>query len=147
MYDWRSGAFRRVERDGGWDVTLGWQDWDLRVLCPLLPGDRTVFGDVGRYAAVGDRRIGRIEAEAGAISFAVFGPAQSAVHVHGYAPTAPDAVEVATMTECRNLTRDGREVATSEGWSWNAGDGRWIVRIAMQRSDSARVRLSWHAIA
>lgn len=147
VYNWRSGAFRRVERDGGWDVTLDWQDWDLRVLCPLLPGDRTVFGDVGRYAAVGDRRIGRIEAEAGAISFDVFGPAQSAVHVHGYAPTPPDAVEVATMTECRNLTRDGREVATSEGWSWNVGDGRWIVRIAMQRSDSARVRLSWHAIA
>jgi hypothetical protein len=144
-YNWRAGDFMRIERDGGWDVTLAWQDWELWILCPLLPGDRAVFGDVCRYAAVGDRRIGRIEAAADAISFDVFGPAQSAVHVQGYAPTAPAGVEVATMTERRNLTRDGREMAIAEGWSWSAGDGRWVVRIAMQRGDAAHVRLSWPA--
>ena len=55
-YDWRSGRWTRLEPDGGWDVQLAWQDWDYRVLCPLLPGDRALFGDVGKYATVGDRR-------------------------------------------------------------------------------------------
>jgi hypothetical protein len=144
-YDWRSGQWARVEPDGGWEVELAWQDWSLRVLCPLLPGDRAVFGDVGKYATVGDRRLANIEAAADWISFDVHGVAHTAVHVHGYAPTPPAAVEVATVTEARNLPRDGRVAVQGEGWTWESSDGCWIVRVHMGRSDAVHVRLLWSA--
>ena len=68
-YDWRRGGWTRHQPDGGWEVELAWQDWDLRILCPLLPGERALFGDVGKYATVGDRRIAAVDASADELSF------------------------------------------------------------------------------
>jgi hypothetical protein len=146
-YDWRSGGWTRLEPDGGWDLELPWQDWSLRVLCPLLPGERALFGDVGKYATVGDRRLANIEAGNDRISFDVRGAPHTAVHVHGHAPTAPATVEVATLTERRNLSSRSRLAADGEGWSWDTHDGRWIVRVHMGRSDAVHVRMRWSPAA
>jgi hypothetical protein len=142
VFDWRTGRWTRLEPDGGWDVQLAWQEWDYRIVCPLLPGDRALFGDVGKYASVGDRRIANIEATADALRFDVLGAAQSTVEVQGYAPVSPSAVEAATAGARRQLARGG----AAEGWSWDARDardGRWIVRVGMGRGEAQRLHLVW----
>jgi hypothetical protein len=138
-YDWRSGSWQRLERDGGWDVQLAWQDWDYRVLCPLLPGDRAVFGDVGRYATAGDRRLANLSSSAAAVCFDVLGAPGTTATVRGGAPSPPRAVDVAAAGLRRAVSRrdDG------EGWSWSDADGGWAVRVDMQRSDTVRVRVAW----
>ena len=60
-------------------MTLDFQDWDYRVLCPLLPGERALFGDVARYATMGDRRIGGVAASVASLSFDVIGMPGTAV--------------------------------------------------------------------
>jgi hypothetical protein len=142
-YDWRRGHWTRHQPDGGWEVELAWQDWDLRILCPLLPGERALFGDVGKYATVGDRRIAAVDASADGLSFDVLGAPHTAVEIHGCAPTPPAQVEVATFAARRNLRRTERPAAAGEWWRWEARDGRWIVRVDMRRDDSVRVRLAW----
>ena len=138
-YDWRRQRWERLERDGGWEVRLDWQDWEYRVLCPLLPGDRAVFGDVGKYATAGDRRVASVQASGDAIGFTVLGAPHTTAEVHGCAPTPPKAVEAATAAPRRELPRAG----AGERWSWSADDGHWIVRVDLQRNDAVDVRLSW----
>ena len=56
-YDWRSGSFAQHAPDEPLRGRLAPGEWSLRVLCPLLPGETAVFGDVFRYATAGDRRL------------------------------------------------------------------------------------------
>ncbi|MGH7787249.1 MAG: hypothetical protein ACRERC_10315, partial [Candidatus Binatia bacterium] len=130
-YAWRSGQWTRVEPGGGLDVALPFQDWDYRILCPLLPGERTVFGDVRRYASVGDRRIGGICASAAALAFDVLGVPRSLVEVQGYAPEPPVRVEAITSAGVRQLA----------DVTWEPS-GRWTVCVVLQ-SERDRVRLCW----
>jgi hypothetical protein len=142
-YDWRRRRWTRHARDGGWEVELTWQDWDLRVLCPVLPGERALFGDVGKYATVGDRRIAAVEAADASLSFDVLGAPHTAVEIHGCAPAPPAAVAVVTFTERRNLPRAERPTAAGEAWCWDARDGGWVVRVELRRDDALRVRIEW----
>lgn len=137
-YDWRRGTWSRLAADGGWDVELAWQDWDYRILCPLLAGGRTLFGDIGKYATLGDRRIAEVRASASALRFEVRGAPQTTVEVHGYAPSAPSAVAAATFAAQRDLAR--RE--SDEGWEWRE-DGRWIVRVDLQRHEAIEIVMKW----
>jgi hypothetical protein len=144
-YDWRARRWARLEPDGGWDIELAWQDWDLRILCPVLPGDRAVFGDVSKYASVGDRRVARIDAAPDEIGFDVLGAPHTIVQVDGCSPTPPAAVEVSSFAERRELPAGKRRTTDDEGWSWDANDGRWTVRVALRRTEAAHVRILWSA--
>jgi len=83
-FDWRRRTCDRLEPGGGWDGSLPWQDWEYRVLCPLLPGELTVFGDVSKYACVGDRRIAAIRAIEGEVRFDVFGVPGTVAEIWGW---------------------------------------------------------------
>jgi len=124
-YDWRAQTWQRLEPNGGWELTLGFQEWDYRVLCPLLPGDATVFGDVSKYATVGDRRIVSIVAADGTLQFNVLGVPESRVQVQGYAAARPRTVTAWVPGHSRVL----EEAAGDEGWSWDEATGRWVLHL------------------
>jgi hypothetical protein len=83
-FDWRRRTCVRLEPDGGWDGSLPWQDWEYRVLCPLLLGETAVFGDVSKYASAGDRRIAAIRAVDGKVTFDVFGVPGTVAEISGW---------------------------------------------------------------
>src|SRR5262249_3888620 len=95
MYDWRARCWTRLEPDGGWECTLGFQEWDYRVLCPLLSDSLTVFGDISKYVTAGDRRIAQIMGIEDGVSFTVLGVPRSFVEVHGFCATRPHGVTAA----------------------------------------------------
>jgi hypothetical protein len=83
-YDWRSGRFERLEPGQAIELELAPLDWDLRVLCPVLPNETALFGDVDRYASVGDRRIRGIRAAGRGLTCDALGAPGEPVRVSGW---------------------------------------------------------------
>jgi hypothetical protein len=142
-YDWRRGTFERLEEDGSWQVTLDFQDWDYRVLCPLLPGGRALFGDVARYATMGDRRVAGVSAGDAHLSFDVLGAPGTVAEVHGCAPAPPRAVRAATYAGERGLARRAAAAPDARDVFWHEPSGRWVVRAAIDAAGSVRIALAW----
>jgi hypothetical protein len=144
-YDWRAGTWSRLEPDGGWDVELPFRDWDYKVLCPLLPGGRALFGDVGKYATAGDRRVARISATAEAITFEALGAPQTWVEVHGYAPSAPAAARARAEGKGERSIPVSPEPHASgdESVTWEPRTGRWIARVFLGGEGAASVGIAW----
>lgn len=138
-YDWRRQTWQRLDRDAGWEVRLDYQDWDYRVVCPLLAGERTVFGDIGKYATVGDRRVAEIESTAAGIAFDVVGAPHTQVSVAGYAAQAPRTVVV--WSPGRERTLDPAATGSDEHWSHDAGNGGWRVHVRLGVEGRVRVEL------
>jgi hypothetical protein len=138
-FDWRRGEFQRLDADGGWHCSLDFQDWDYRVLCPLLAGGVTVIGDVTKYATVGDHRVAGITCDESAIGFAVLDHADAIVEVHGYSPSRPVSVSGWVPGAERWIPPDARG---GESWSWDA-TGRWIVRVRVGSNGHTQVRLEF----
>ena len=141
-YDWRRGTFERLAADGGWVAALDFQDWELRVLCPLLPGERALFGDVARYATMGDRRVTGVTASVDGVSFDVIGMAGTVAEIHGYAAQPPHSVRAATYRSERALTRAEAAAAGDGDVFWHEPSGRWVVRVSIDASGSVRVTLA-----
>ena len=74
------------------DVVLDPSDraFDLWLVAPTVADGRlAVFGDVSRYASVGDRRIGHLSERDGGATMLVLGAAGEAVTVTGWSTAAP----------------------------------------------------------
>jgi len=140
VFDWRRQAWSRLEPDDGWDVGLEFQEWDYRVVCPILPGEVTVFGDVSKYATVGDKRVARITRNDGALQFDVLGAPDTTVEVAGWAATQPQAVTARTPDRLRTVTRDA--APDGEAWQWRASDGAWLVRVHVGAGGLTRVSMT-----
>ena len=136
VYDWRQQSWTRVEADGGWEVRLGFQDWDYRVVCPWLDGI-TVFGDVGKYATAGDKRVAGITRDPEAVAFDVLGAPEQMVEVRGCAEHAPRGVSAWVPGTARPLARDADPAR--EGWTWDADSGLWTVRVRVPGIGQTRV--------
>jgi hypothetical protein len=138
-YDWRARSWARLEPGEGWDVALAFREWDYRILCPLLPGGRAVFGDVSKYATAGDRRIAAIEASAGRIRFEVRGAPGTWTEVEGVAPTAPAEAQAAgrALAVFSDSEPDGPCVA------WQRAGGRWVLRLLLPDGGTSTVELGW----
>jgi hypothetical protein len=50
----RCWSFERLEPDARIALALEPRAWDYRVLCPVLPGEVALFGDVSKFVTVGD---------------------------------------------------------------------------------------------
>ncbi len=141
-YDWRRRTWSRLERNGGWDLELPFQDWDCHVLCPLLPGDIAVFGDVTKYATVGDRRIAHITSSGNSVCFDVLGTPDTPVDVRGHSAKRPATVTAALPGETRTLNAVNGELSGGdEGWAWDAVSGAWVVRVRIGLVGHAQVRV------
>jgi hypothetical protein len=139
VYDWRRRTLESTERNGGWDCTLEFQDWDYRVLCPLLPGGVTVFGDVAKYATAGDRRIAAITATSDGVRFDVLGAPESWVDVHGYAATRPRSFSAWVPGASRTIA--AADALAGESWCWDGDSGEWRLRICSGPLGRQRVSL------
>ncbi|HUO04167.1 MAG TPA: hypothetical protein VMU16_03110 [Candidatus Binataceae bacterium] len=141
-YDWRRRTYSRIERDGGWDLELTFQDWDFHVLCPILPGDITVFGDVTKYATAGDRRIAHITCSDNGVSFDVFGAPYKFVDIRGYSADRPSTVTAELIGQRRTLNpTNTASTDRDEGWTWDAASGLWSVRVRIGPAGSIQVRI------
>ncbi len=137
-YDWRRDAFERLAPGDALELSLAPGDWDLRVLCPLLPGELAVFGDVSRYASVGDRRVREIRLEAaGAVTLDVLGAPDEPVEIRGWA--ARPLAEVARLdaATARALPRGD----ALPGWTQAAAGGPWRVRLRVEARGWVPLRL------
>lgn len=90
LFDWRRRTCERLAPESGFGAELGWQDWDYRIACPLLPGEITVIGDVSKYATAGDRRLSGVRAlAAGGVAFEVHGVPGTEAEIWGWAAKRP----------------------------------------------------------
>jgi hypothetical protein len=136
-YDWRRRSFERLDPDGGWSSTLEFQDWDYRVLCPLLPGEVAVFGDVSKYATVGDRHIGEITHRGRSLEMTLSDRPGAIVEVHGYAAKAPIGVAAWVPGETRKIERDS---GGGESWTWEPS-GLWVLRARVGDNGHTRIAM------
>jgi hypothetical protein len=133
VYDWRRGSFGRAAAGGGYSGSLDWQDWDYRVLCPVLPGDCTLFGDVSKYATLGDHRIAGVSADADALRFEILGAPGTRVTVRGWSARAPASVRVHATDGAR----------ACDAWERSESDGAWSATVTLGEVGRARVRMGW----
>lgn len=140
-FDWRRGDFARLEAGGGWDCQLEFQDWDYRVLCPLLPGAVTVFGDVGKYATVGDHRVAGITCDGNWLQLTVLDKPGVVVEVQGYAEREPRGVLAWVPDATRQIAKGA---ADGESWSWEPA-GRWTARVRVGDNGHTQLRLEIQA--
>jgi hypothetical protein len=125
--DWRTRACHRLEPDGALEFELAASDWSLRTLCPLLPGDVAVFGDLRRYASVGDRRLRELRAERGATVCEVVGAPGERVEISGWSAGALAAERRAAAGARRPVPRDAA--------------GRFALAVELDASGCAELRL------
>jgi hypothetical protein len=125
-YDWRTGAFQRCPADGGLELELAPRDWNLRVLCPVLPGGIALFGDPSKYACAGDRRLRGIRSVAGGVELDVLGAPGEVVELRGWSrgPVAGVRLQPPQAAEALGLERDAasggfqlRVDAGARGWA------------------------------
>jgi hypothetical protein len=133
VYDWRRGSFELQPADGGFEETLAYQDFGYRVLCPLLPGEVAVFGDVSKFATLGDRRVAQLRAVEGEVAFNLLGAPGELVAVEGFAARAPRGARAwspAAGTAPVELAYEGAA-------------RRWRLRVPLDSTGQASVTLSW----
>ncbi len=117
--DWRAldvRARRLVARstDGTIEIELGPAEAAHLLLCPVLAGGWVVFGDLGRDACLGDRRIGAVEPRADGLEILVVGALGEQVVIEGQAPGGglPRASRWAPEGEQRLGVRPGSVVGS-----------------------------------
>ncbi|HME72859.1 MAG TPA: hypothetical protein VKM54_23765 [Myxococcota bacterium] len=142
LYDWRRRAWTRLDADGGWDVQLQFQDFDYRVVCPLLPGGITLFGDVSKWATVGDQRIAQIEAVAGELCFDLLGAPLERVEVRGWSARAPGGATAWCPGGRRVLPIRSGEPAGEEGIAHDRETGFFVLAARLGREGRSRIRVS-----
>lgn len=93
-YDWRTAESQLLGPGDALSFRLAAGAWSLRLLCPLLCGDRlALFGDTTRYASLGDRRLAVREAQ-GALRVEVYGPPGERVTLAGWCDGAVAAEQL-----------------------------------------------------
>ena len=99
---------------------------------PAAPRRRALFGDVTKYATMGDRRVSRLEAEDGELRCDVLGAPGEGVALEGCAPAAPrDAIR---WTPTRERALDV---------SYEPATGRFRVNVPVGALGVAGVTLAW----
>jgi hypothetical protein len=119
----RCWSFERLEPDARIALALEPRAWDYRVLCPVLPGEVALFGDVSKFVTVGDRRLRGVRVADGLLELEVLGAPGEAVALSGWAAAPPRPLEGA-----ESLDRDA--------------DGRWTLRVRVGPGGSTPVRLA-----
>jgi hypothetical protein len=105
-YDFRRARARRVEASGkepAWEVELEPHAWDYRILCPILPGEITIVGDVSRYVSAGDARLRDVRATEGGLVFEALGSPGECFEITGWSARPPRAARVLDPTGGRPL--------------------------------------------
>jgi len=100
-YDFRRARAERIEAGGAdpaWEVELEPLAWDYRVLCPILPGEITVVGDVSRYVTAGDARLREVRASRSGVVFEALGGPGERFEITGWSARPPRAARALAPT-------------------------------------------------
>jgi hypothetical protein len=84
-------------------VELEPQAWDYRILCPVLPGEIAVVGDVSRYVSAGDARLRGVRATEGGLAFEALGGPGECFEITCWSARPPRGVRVLDPTGGRSL--------------------------------------------
>jgi hypothetical protein len=106
VYDFRRARAERVEASGAapaWEVELEPLAWDYRILCPVLPGEIAIVGDVSRYVAAGDARLRDVRATESGLVFEALGSPGECFEVTGWSAQPPRAARAMDPTGDRPL--------------------------------------------
>ena len=57
VWDWRRRTATPMDADGSWTCTLEREEWDFRVVAPVLPSGIAVIGDPDTFVTAGDARV------------------------------------------------------------------------------------------
>jgi hypothetical protein len=104
--DWRTRTCQRLAPGDALALELAPSAWSLHTLCPVLPGEVAVFGDLRRYASLGDRRVRTLRAEGGAILCELVGAPGERVELSGWSAGALAAERREPGAARRPLPRD-----------------------------------------
>jgi hypothetical protein len=126
--DWRTRACRRLEPGDALELGLAASAWSLHTLCPMLPGQVAVFGDLRRYASLGDRRLRELRAERGATLCEVVGAPGERVEISGWSAGALAAERCRPGGAPRPVPRDAA--------------GRFAVVLELDADGRAELRLT-----
>jgi hypothetical protein len=105
-YDYRRGWAERLEASGAepaWVVELEPLAWDYRILCPILPGEIAIVGDVSRYVSAGDARLRDVRAVEGGVAFEALGGPGEHFEVTGWSARPPRGARAIDPTGDRPL--------------------------------------------
>jgi hypothetical protein len=109
-YDFRRSHAERVEASDSacaWEVDLEPRAWDYRILCPILPGEIAILGDVSRYVSAGDARLRDVRATGSGVVFEALGAPGESFDITGWSARPPRAA--------RSLDpKDGRPLAVRQ---------------------------------
>jgi hypothetical protein len=141
LYDWRRRSFTRLEADAGWDVELPFQDFDYRVVCPLLPGGVTLFGDVSKWATVGDQRVAGLEMRPGGLCFDLLGASLERVEVRGWSAEAPVGATAWCPEARRELPLRSLGSMGEEGIAYERETGLFAVAVRLGGEGLSRIRV------
>jgi hypothetical protein len=100
-YDFRRARAERIEAvgaDPAWEVELEPLAWDYRVLCPILPGEIAVVGDVSRYVTAGDARLRDVRASQSGVVFEALGGPGEHFEITGWSVRPPRAARALAPT-------------------------------------------------
>jgi hypothetical protein len=140
-YDWRTGEFERLEADGALECLLDPLGWNLWVLCPILPGEITLFGDVSKYATMGDRRVRAARASATGLEFEVLGAPGESVTLAGWSARRPARFTQWIPGYESELRAMQQSRQRSEGWRYDPQDGQYVANVQVGTSGQARIRI------
>jgi hypothetical protein len=133
-FDWRSGAMRRIDSNGGYDVTLGALAWDFRVLCPIArvaDAEVAIVGDAARYATAADKRVANVRASDDGVELDVLGAADERVRITGWATRKP-----------ARATANDPAGAPPVAIAWDATSGRFDLDLALPSCGWTQLRIA-----
>jgi hypothetical protein len=105
-YDFRRARAERVEASGAepaWEVDLEPLAWDYRILCPILPGEIAIVGDVSRYVTAGDARLRDVHATESGLVFEALGSPGECFEITGWSARPPRGARATDPTGDRPL--------------------------------------------
>jgi hypothetical protein len=105
-YDFRRARAERVEASGAepaWEVDLEPLAWDYRILCPILPGEIAIVGDVSRYVTAGDARLRDVHATESGLVFEALGSPGECLEITGWSARPPRGARATDPTGDRPL--------------------------------------------
>ena len=141
LYDWRRRTWTRLEADAGWEVELPFQDFDYRVVCPLLTGGVTLFGDVSKWATVGDQRVAGLELRPDGLCFDLLGAPLERVEVRGWSAEAPAGATAWCPGARRELPLRSVGSLGEEGIAYERETGLFALAVRLGREGRSRIRV------
>jgi len=111
-------------------------------VCPLLKGEIALFGDVSKWATVGDQRISEIELAADELRFDLLGAPLERVEVRGWSARPPGTATAWCPGRRRTLASQAGGFTSEEGLAYDRQTGAFALVVRLGREGRTRIQLA-----